>query len=154
MRIREFIITDTEEIMQLFYDTIHQINIRDYTQEQVDAWAPKHMDVQTWIKRMQDRMTYVAEENGKIIGFAELERNGHIGCFYCHADHQNMGVGKALFNQIQFTAENLGLQKLFVEVSITAKTFFERMGFSAIATEEVELRGVKLFANVMEKRLS
>ncbi|NKB18849.1 MAG: GNAT family N-acetyltransferase [Pseudanabaena sp. CRU_2_10] len=154
MLIREFTITDTEEIVQLFYDTIHRINIRDYTQEQVDAWAPKHVDVQKWIERMQDRMTYVAEENGKIIGFAELERNGHIGCFYCHADHQNMGVGTALFNQIQLTAENLGLQKLFVEVSITAKTFFERMGFSAIATEEVELRGVKLFANVMEKRLS
>jgi putative acetyltransferase len=153
MLIREFIITDTQQILQLFYDTVHRVNIRDYTQAQVDAWAPKHPDVQKWIERMQDRMTYVAEENGKAIGFAELERNGHIGCFYAHADHQNMGVGTALFHQIQLTAESLDLPKLFVEVSITAKPFFERMGFSAIATEEIELRGEKLFANVMEKRL-
>jgi putative acetyltransferase len=154
MLVREFIITDTQQILQLFYDTVHRINIRNYSQKQVDAWAPKHVDVQKWIERMQDRMTYVAEENGKIIGFAELERNGHIGCFYAHADHQNMGVGTALFNQIQVIAENLELPKLFVEVSITAKPFFERMGFSTIATEEIELRGQKLFANVMEKRLS
>jgi putative acetyltransferase len=154
MLIREFIITDTQQILQLFYDTVHRVNIRDYTPEQVDAWAPKHPDVQKWIERMQDRITYVAEENSEVLGFAELERNGHIGCFYAHADHQHMGVGTALFDQIQLIAENLNLPKLFVEVSITAKPFFERMGFNAIATEEIELRGEKLFANVMEKRLS
>jgi putative acetyltransferase len=154
MLIREFMITDTQQIMQLFYDTVHRINIRDYSQAQVDAWAPEYMDGQKWIERMQDRMTYVAEENGKIIGFAELERNGHIGCFYCHADHQNMGVGTALFKRIQLTAENRDHQKLLVEVSITAKSFFEQMGFTAIAPQEVERRGVKLINYVMEKRLS
>jgi putative acetyltransferase len=147
-------INDTEEIMQLFYDTVHRINIRDYSQVQVDAWAPEHMDTQKWIERMQDRMTYVAEENGKVIGFAELERNGHIGCFYCHADRQNVGVGTALFNKIQLIAGNLNLPKLFTEVSITAKPFFEHMGFTAIASQEVELRGAKLINYVMEKRLS
>lgn len=147
-------INDTQEIMQLFYNTVHRINIRDYSQAQIDAWAPEHMDTQKWIERMQDRITYVAEENGKVIGFAELERTGHIGCFYCHADHQNMGVGKALFNKIQLIADNLGLQKLFTEVSITAKPFFEHMGFTAIASQEVELRGAKLTNYVMEKRLS
>jgi putative acetyltransferase len=154
MLIREFMINDTEEIMQLFYDTVHRINSRDYSQEQVDAWAPEHMDAQKWIERMQDRMTYVAEENGKVIGFAELERNGHIGCFYCHADHQNMGVGTALFNKIQLIAENMNLQKLFTEVSITAKPFFEHMGFTVIVSQEVKLRGVELINYVMEKRLS
>ncbi len=154
MLIREFTITDTQQILQLFHDTVHRINIRDYSQAQVDAWAPEYVDVQKWIERMQDRMTYVAEENGKAIGFAEIEGNGHIGCFYAHADYQNMGVGTALFQQIQLTAKNLGLQKLSAEVSITAKPFFERMGFTAIAPQEVERRGVKLINYVMEKSLT
>ncbi len=37
MRVRTYEIGDTQEIVQLFYDTIHEVNIRDYTQAQVDA---------------------------------------------------------------------------------------------------------------------
>lgn len=151
MLIREFGISDTEEIMQLFYDTVHRINIRDYSSEQVDAWAPKDMDYGQWSDRLHSRITYVAEEEGKVIGFAELEKTGHIGCFYCHADYQTMGVGTRLFKQIQLTAKNLGLQKLFTEASITARSFFERMGFRVITPQEVERRGMKFINYVMEK---
>jgi N-acetylglutamate synthase-like GNAT family acetyltransferase len=153
MLIREFDISDTEEIMQLFYDAVHSINIRDYSPEQVDAWAPKDMDYAQWSDRLQSRMTYVAEEEGKVIGFAELEKTGHIGCFYCHADYQTMGVGTQLLNQIQLTAKKLGLQKLFTEASITARPFFERRGFRVITPQEVERRGMKFINYVMEKNI-
>jgi N-acetylglutamate synthase-like GNAT family acetyltransferase len=151
MLIREFDISDTEEIMQFFYDTVHRINIRDYSSEQVDAWAPKDMDYAQWSDRLQSRMTYVAEEEGKVIGFAELEKTGHIGCFYCHADYQSMGVGTQLLNQIQLKAKKLGLQKLLTEASITARLFFERRGFRVITPQEVERRGMKFINYVMEK---
>lgn len=151
MLIREFRISDTEEIMQLFYDTIHRINIRDYSNEQVNAWAPKDMDYEQWSEQLQSKITYVAEEEGKVIGFAELEKTGHIGCFYCHADYQSRGVGTRLLNQIQLTAKNLGIQKLFTEASITARPFFERMGFRVITRQEVERRGMKFINYVMEK---
>ncbi|MEH1797139.1 hypothetical protein [Nostoc sp.] len=81
MRLRIYEIADTEEIMKLFYDTIHEVNIHDYTQEQVDAWAPANMNIDVWIKGLGSKFTYVAEENGKIIGFGELEANGHIDRF-------------------------------------------------------------------------
>ncbi len=151
MLIREFQNSDTEEIMQLFYDTVHRINIRDYSSEQVDAWAPKDMDYEEWSDRLQSKMTYVAEEEGKVIGFAELETTGHIGCFYCHADYQGSGVGTQLINQIQLIAKNLGIQKLFAEASITARPFFERRGFRVITPQQVERRGMKFINYVMEK---
>ncbi len=151
MFVREFKISDTEEIMHLFYDTIHRINIRDYSSEQVDAWAPKDMNYAQWSEQLQSKMTYVAEEEGKIIGFAELEKTGHIGCFYCHADYQSRGVGTRLLNQIQLTAKNLGIQKLFTEASITARPFFECLGFRVITPQEVERRGMKFINYVMEK---
>ncbi len=151
MLIRKFDSSDTEEIMQLFYDTVHKINIRDYSSEQVDAWATKDMDAAQWSEQLQSRMTYVAEEQGKLIGFAELEQTGHINCFYCHAEYQRMGVGTQLLNQIQSKAKNLGIQKLFTEASITAKQFFERQGFRVITAQEVERRGMKFINYVMEK---
>jgi N-acetylglutamate synthase-like GNAT family acetyltransferase len=151
MLIREFDSSDTEEIMQLFYDTVHRINIQDYSSEQVDAWATKDMDAAQWSEQLQSRMTYVAEEQGKLIGFAELEQTGHINCFYCHAEYQRMGVGTQLLNQIQSKAKNLGIQKLFTEASITAKQFFERQGFRVITAQEVERRAMKFINYVMEK---
>ena len=150
MRLRIYEIADTEEIMKLFYDTVHEVNIHDYTQEQVAAWAPANMDIEVWIKSLGSKFTYVAEQE-KIIGFGELEANGHIDRFYCHKDFQRKGVGKKILEQIELKANSLGLKKLFTEASITAKPFFESQNFIVVKQQEVERRGQKLINFVMEK---
>jgi molybdopterin-guanine dinucleotide biosynthesis protein A len=154
MKIRTYEIGDTQAIMQLFYDTVHEVNIRDYTQEQVDAWAPTNMDADFWTNSLKRKYTYVAEEDTQIIGFGELEDNGHIGCFYCHKDFQGKGVGKRILQQIESKARSLGIQRLFVEASITARPFFEKRGFITVRQQEVERRGQTFINFVMEKTLS
>ena len=151
MRLRIYEITDTEEIMKLFYDTIHEVNINDYTQEQVDAWAPANMDIDVWIKGLGSKFTYVAEEQGKIIGFGELEANGHIDRFYCHKDFQRRGIGKKILEQLESKAKSLGIEKLFTEASITAKPYFQSQNFIVVKQQEVERRGQKLINFIMEK---
>ncbi|WP_442940695.1 GNAT family N-acetyltransferase [Nostoc sp.] len=151
MRIRIYEMPDTQQIMKLFYDTIHEVNIHDYTEEQVAAWAPANMDIEVWVKSLGSKFTYVAEEQSKIIGFGELEANGHIDRFYCHKDFQRKGVGKKILEQIELKAHSLGVEKLFTEASITAKPFFESQGFIVIKKQEVERRGQKLINFVMEK---
>ncbi len=154
MRLRLYEIADTEEIMKLFYDTIHEVNIHDYTEEQVAAWAPANMDIDVWIKGLGSKFTYVAEEQGQIIGFGELEPNGHIDRFYCHKDFQRKGIGKKILEQLESKAKALGIDKLFTEASITAKPFFESQNFIVVKQQEVERRGQKLINFVMEKSFS
>ncbi|MDZ8187231.1 MAG: GNAT family N-acetyltransferase [Nostoc sp. ChiSLP02] len=139
--------------MQLFYDTIHEINIADYTQEQVDAWAPKDMDYEVWHNRLQTKLPYIAEENGEIFGFAELEADGHINCFYCHSKYQGKGIGSQLLSHIENSAKLQGIKRLYAEASITAKPFFENKGFSVVREQQVERRGVWFKNYVMEKYL-
>ncbi|MFN6461902.1 MAG: GNAT family N-acetyltransferase [Nostoc sp. DedVER02] len=153
MRLRIYEIADTEEIMKLFYDTIHEVNIHDYTKEQVDAWASANMDIDLWIKSLGSKFTYVAEEQGRIIGFGELEANGHIDRFYCHKDFQRKGVGKKILEQLESKAKTLGIEKLFTEASITAKPFFENQNFTVVKQQEVERRGQKLINFIMEKSI-
>ncbi len=153
MQIRQATPQDASEIMKLFYETIHAINIRDYSQEQVNAWAPDAMTVDRWIKRQDTKQTFVADHNGKIIGFAELEPDGHIDCFYTHKDFQNQGVGTQLLDTIVTQATKLQLSCLFAEVSITARLFFERRGFILVKPQEVECRGAKFLNFVMEYSL-
>lgn len=139
--------------MQLFYDTVHEINICDYTQEQVDTWAPENMSYETWVEKLQTKLTYVVEENGQIVGFGQLESDGHIDCFYCHNEYQRKGIGSMLLNHIEKTARALGIKRLFTEASITAKLFFQILGFSVIREQQVERRGVYFRNFAMEKLL-
>jgi putative acetyltransferase len=88
-----------------------------------------------------------------IVGFGELEANGHIDCFYCHKNYQGCGVGKQIYRAIETKAVKLSLNRLFVEVSITAKPFFQRMGFSIVQKQEVTCRGETFVNYVMEKSL-
>ncbi|MBH8553384.1 GNAT family N-acetyltransferase [Nostocaceae cyanobacterium CENA357] len=153
MKIRTYKTSDTAAIMRLFYDTIHEVNIADYTKEQVDAWAPANIDTEAWISSLKNKFTYVVEEDEHIIGFGELESNGHIDRFYCHKNFQKKGVGTKIIETIELKARSLGIKKLFTEASITAKPFFLNKNFIVIKKQEVERRG-QIFINfVMEKAL-
>ena len=154
MRVRTYEIGDTKQIVKLFYDTVHEVNIRDYTKAQVDAWAPANIDLETWTKSLNSKYTFVAEEADKILGFGELEASGHIDCFYCHKDFQRQGVGRIILGKIDAKARSLGIKKLYTEASITAKTFFESQGFMVVKKQEVERRGQKLINFAMEKLIS
>ena len=154
MKVRRYEIGDTEQIIQLFYNTIHEVNIRDYTKAQVDAWTSVNMEVKVWTNSLKSKFTYVAEKDGKIIGFGELEANGHIDRFYCHKDFQGQGVGTNIFEKIELTARDLKINKLFVEASITAKPFFEKKQFIVVRKQEVERGGQKLINFIMEKLLA
>ena len=154
MRVRTYEISDTKQIVKLFYDTVHEVNIRDYTKAQVDAWAPADIDIESWTKSLSSKFTFVAEEGETIASFGELEASGHIDCFYCHKDFQRQGVGRIILGKIDAKARILGIKKLYTEASITAKTFFESQGFMVVKKQEVERRGQKLINFAMEKIIS
>lgn len=158
--IRRFIPADAPQIAQLFHDTIHHINTQDYTPTQLQAWAPDDLNFCDWVSRCGSKITFVAldptpglDGSEKIIGFAELEPSGHIGCFYGHWQYQRRGVGRLLYQTLEHEATIRELKSLRVEASITARPFFERMGFSLIQQEEVFCRGQWLLTNRMFKFL-
>lgn len=44
MRIRAYQSKDCAALAALFYNTVHTVNARDYTQAQLDVWATGHVD--------------------------------------------------------------------------------------------------------------
>ncbi len=49
--IRRYQVGDEPKLWQLFFHTVRQINIRDYSTEQVEAWAPDNFDSEVWKKK-------------------------------------------------------------------------------------------------------
>ena len=48
MIIRHYLPGDCRELADLFYNTVHTINAKDYTREQLDAWASGQVDLSEW----------------------------------------------------------------------------------------------------------
>ncbi len=151
--IRDYQTPDYIQIYELFYQTIHTVNRMDYTPEELQAWAPA-IDHQRWKVRLQKTKPIIAEQQGIIVGFAELDADGHIDCFYVHKDYQRQGVGKSLMNEIFNRANRLEIKRLFSEVSITAKLFFETQGFHVVRPNLVPINELTLKNYIMERHLN
>lgn len=156
MIIRKFKELDTSAIVSLFYETVHTINKQHYSQEQLEAWAPKDEEKSkhiAWKESLSQNMTYVAEIDGQIVGFSDMMQDGCLDRLYVHKDFQNQGIATALVNTLESEARKLGLNEMKTEASITAKPFFERQGYEIIHSQIVERRGVALVNYKMNKQL-
>lgn len=151
--LRRFREDDLPTLIELFRDTIRRVNVRDYTPEQVQAWAPDDIDPSKW-RTFEGRHAIVAEFDDLIVGFADLETDGHLDRFFVHADMQGRGVGRAMLEALLNEARRLALPRIFAEVSVTARPFFERHGFAVLAEQSVEVRGQRLTNYRMERRLT
>src|SRR5215208_8380759 len=80
--IRYYEAGDASEIVRLFFETVRSVNRADYSDEQLEAWAPGVPDSEEWHARMAGRRTLVAEEGGEVVGFAELEYDGRLDMLY------------------------------------------------------------------------
>lgn len=150
--VREYRPEDAQALANIYYNTIHTINTQHYTNTQVDAWAPAtSLNGERWAQKFARTKPFVAVLGDEIVGFAEFEPNGHIDCFYCHHAWIGRGVGRALMNKILTTAHQLHIFPIFAEVSITAKPFFERQGFTVICEQTVTMNGIALINYKMEK---
>lgn len=148
MEIREYRPEDCDVLTRLFYDTVHTVNCRDYTPAQLDAWADGKPDRERWDRSLREHFSLVALENGKIIGFGDMDSTGYLDRLYVHKDCQNRGVATALCDRL----EQIVKGTIVTHASITARPFFEGRGYVVVKEQQVERKGILLCNFVMEKR--
>ena len=150
MNLRNYQSSDVQEIAQLFYDTIHTVNLKDYTQEQVDAWATGHIDLEAWDQSFLDHHSVVVVEDDKIIGFGDMDKTGYLDGLNVHKDHQGRGVATMICDALEAPISG----PLTTHASITARPFFEKRGYHVVKQQQVVRRGVYLTNFVMKKEVS
>ncbi len=153
MKIRKFRPADLNHILQLFYDTVHTINIKDYSHEQAEAWAPKDPDIKRWYTSLNNNITYVAELDNHIVGFGDMTSEGHVDRLYTHRSFQSKGIGSRILSALEQEAKQCGIKGLTVESSITAKPFFEQKGYEVLQTQQKKHCGLTFFTFIMHKKL-
>ncbi|KFL33156.1 histone acetyltransferase [Sulfurospirillum sp. SCADC] len=144
----------TTEIVNLHHASVHAIDPLIYSLEQQEAWAHTPPNYPYWVKRLALKKPFVAMVEAKIVGFIELEANGHIDCAYTHPTYQKCGVMRSLYTYVENVAEQKGIKRLYLEASIVAKPFFERRGFITLKRNEIKRNGQMIVNYSMEKMLS
>ena len=128
MEFREYKDTDLHAVMDLFYVTVHEVNKNDYSEEQLDAIAPKAANEYHWEKSLEKNHTIVVEEDDKLIAFGNIGKTGYLDRLYVHPDYLRKGIASKLVEELEEYAKKHGSHVINVTSSITSKPFFESKG--------------------------
>jgi len=120
MRIRPYRAGDLSTLVDLFHETVHAVGAGHYTQDELDAWAPRDLRPEDWAPRLEKNTLLVAEDDGELLGFAELSPAGAVDMLYVHKDAQGRGIASALLAELDSAARKSGLTRL----TTTARSSF------------------------------
>ena len=150
MIIRQYEPKDCEELANLFYLTVHTVNAKDYSQEQLNVWATDKIDLEVWNKSLSEHYTVVAVESNIIVGFGDIDKLGYLDRLFVHRDYQRRGIATAICNKLE---QAVKADKIITHASITAKPFFEQRNFKVVKEQQVVREGIALTNYVMEKQV-
>jgi putative acetyltransferase len=153
--IRTYQPDDAAGVADVFYRSVREVALSDYTADQVRAWVPGRWDAEQEHLRSGDgRLVLVAaDERGQVVAFIDLEPDGHIDRLFCAPEAAGRGIASQLYDGIETAARERGLGRLFTEASELARRFFERKGFIVLERQDKILRGVPIHNYRMAKAL-
>lgn len=146
---------DAAALATVMWRSVRTAALVDYSAAQVDAWLPAPRtaeEMHTWAS--DGRTVLVATStDGRVVGYLDLEADGHIDHLYCAPEVVGTGVARALYAALERLAREVGIVRLGVDASEAARRFFTKQGFCVEARRDWELRGVPIHNYAMSKAL-
>ena len=130
MELRQYLPSDCEALADVFYRSVHAIDRKHYSAEELDAWADGSVDVAEWNQAFLSRHTVVAEVDGVVVGFGDMDATGYLDRLFVLPEFQRRGIASALCDEL--------------EKSTRARTFFESRGYTVKARRWARRQGVDL----------
>ena len=128
MFLRAYRPDDKRYLQQLFFHTVHTVNARDYSSEQLAALAPVEPD-RKWWSRLDEAFCFVVESRKILVGFAAVSADGSLDFLYVHPAYQGKGIATALYKQLERLARKREFAFIQAVAGGTARGFFEKKGF-------------------------
>ena len=146
-------ISDLEEMLKLYADTIKTVCKNDYDLLQIEAWVSTINNTERWVDVINTQFVLLSMIDNQIAGYGTLKDGKYIDLFYIHKDFQRQGIADKILTELEIEAKNQSSKTITSDVSITAKPFFEKKGFIVKAEQKNIRLGVELINYKMEKAL-
>lgn len=153
--IRTYERRDAADLAEIFFSSVRQVALSDYTARQAAAWAPEQPTPDQMHETACDgRLTLVAaNEHDRAVAYIDLEPDGHIDHLFCAPEAAGHGIASRLCEAAEAAARKQGISRLFTEASELARRVFDRKGFVVLERQDMVLRGVPIHNYRMTKKL-
>ena len=153
LSVRPYQSSDAAVLSALYENSVRGLGARDYSLAQIEAWASLTPSSDDLDRRMADGRTRLVAVAEDIVGFIDVEPDGHVDLLYVAPAAAGLGVARVLLETAEALAPLSGANRLYAEASETARPVFERLGFSVIARRDFEVAGVPIHNWAVEKTL-
>lgn len=152
-------------VYDVFYQAVHTTCAQDYSEAQLDAWAPEFtLELgKAFHERLEHNYCIVAclsfdakDDVGgsmQVVGFGSLTQEGHLDHLFVAPQMQGQGVGAELCHCLENVSAREGRSTITTDASISAKPFFEKLGFKVQQEQQVTVRGQTLTNYHLQKAM-
>jgi len=141
--LRPFNLEDAESLAGVYRDAVRTLGPQAYTQQQVDAWALYPDDMGEFRGRLSRGLTLVAEEEGRVLAFGQLEPDDHLAFLYCAGRSCRKGIGSEIYHALEAHAFQKGVAQIHTEASRISRPFFAKHGYVLVEVERVVRFGIE-----------
>jgi len=150
-KLREFNPDDLAPLLKLIWDTIDVCYRPVYSDEAITHWEDEHNEPET-LKDAAEGIILIAELGGEIIGTGTL-MGDRIKRVYVDSPLQGKGLGKMIMTELEKRAKDNGLKEIRLCASVTAKKFYDVIGYNTHSESFIEIKGKRLDYYNMNKEL-
>jgi putative acetyltransferase len=144
---------DAEQITPVHVASIRTLCAKDYTPEQIDAWAGWKSPDKYRAAMAAGEVFFVAEVDGRVVGFAVLHGD-EVKAVYIHPDYVGSGLGRRLLDAVEAEARTRGVELLQLTSTLTSVGFYKACGYTRGDDHEHRVTGgVMLTCVKFTKRL-
>jgi len=153
--IRPARIEDATGIFDTHRRSIQEVCAKDYTAQQIQTWFPSTRTPARYADFItNNEEVFIVELEKRIIGYLHIQKDVLTAC-YILPEFINKGIGTALFQTAEGIFKKRNIKKITLTSSITALTFYQKMGMKVIKPALHQLNSdISLEVYIMEKNLA
>jgi len=131
MKIRGFKEKDAGKTSRCIVKSLNQVSSQFYSSRVIAHLGKRNLPC-ALSERAKKCTMLVAEENGRIIGTANLSDDGWLGAFFVDPASIKCGVGTRLLRAMERIAKKKGFKAIRMHSSVNAVEFYKKNGYRAI----------------------
>ena len=121
---------DAADISAVILHALRETNAKDYTDEIIER-VERSFSPTAVRELIGKRTAFVATLGSRIVGTASLD-GSVVRTVFVAPDVQAQGIGRLLMAEIERTARERNIPSMTVPSSVTAETFYARLGFKPV----------------------
>jgi len=129
-------LSDYEEIYAVMQTSARELSRQAYSDQLKGTFDKFYLDITPKYIRQtlenQHSYTLVAKNKNKIVGFIQLKfhnKIGNVSHLYILPGYEGNAIGTHLFGLVKERALQLNISKLYIESTLNALGYYEKLGF-------------------------